>query len=184
MKDIYRGTLVRLSAISSDDLAKAFVQWDRDSEMRRLADSDPAQLWSENKLKEFFDKDFEKDPPRAYRFAIRTLAEDRLIGTTGLVPNLPHGDAWFFIVLGDRESWNKGYGTDAAQLVLQYGFVELNLRRITLGLHSYNDRAFRSYEKAGFRMEGRMRGEGLRGGVRFDGLYMGILREEWMESNP
>ena len=184
MKNLYRGSLVRLAAISAEDMAKAFVRWDRDTEMRRLADSDPALLWSEKKLKEFFEKDLEKDPPRAYRFAVRTLAEDRLIVATGLVPNLTHGDAWFFIVLGDREYWSKGYGTDAAQLVLQYGFVELNLRRITLGLHSYNERALRSYEKAGFKMEGRMRGEGLRDGVRFDGLYMGILREEWMERNP
>lgn len=184
MKDIYRGTLVRLSAVSPQDMAKAYASWGRDSEMRRLADSDPAGLWSEKKLKEFFEKDLEKDPPPAYRFSVRTLADDRLIGSTGLVPNLIHGDAWFYIVLGDREYWSKGYGTDSAQVVLRYGFVELNLRRISLGLHSYNERARRSYEKAGFRMEGRMRGEGLRDGVRFDGLYMGVLREEWKEMNP
>jgi RimJ/RimL family protein N-acetyltransferase len=64
-------------------------------------------------------------------------------------------------------------------LILQYGFLELNLRRISLGLHAYNERARKSYEKAGFVMEGRMRGEGWRDGVHFDSLWMGILREEW-----
>ena len=180
MKDIYRGTLVRLSAQSSEDMAKAFLKWDRDTEMHRLADSDPAQLWSEKRLKEFLDKDMEKDPPRAYRYSIRTLTEDKLIGATGLVPNWMHGDAWLYIVIGDREYWSKGYGTDTMRLIMQYGFVELNLRRISLGLHAYNERALKTYQKAGFQLEGRTRGEGLRDGVRFDSLWMGILREEWL----
>ena len=59
-------------------------------------------------------------------------------------------------------------------------FIELNLRRISLGLHAYNERALKSYEKVGFKMEGRMRGEGWRDGVRYDSLWMGILREEWL----
>jgi RimJ/RimL family protein N-acetyltransferase len=179
MKDIYRGILVRLSSISAEDLARAFVHWNRDTEMHRLADTDPAQLWSEKKLKEFLEKDLEKDPPRAYRFSVRTLAEDKLIGATGLVPNWVHGDAWAYIVVGDRDYWNKGFGTDAMRLILQYGFIELNLRRISLGLHAYNERALKTYQKVGFQLEGRTRGDGLRDGVRFDGLWMGILREEW-----
>ena len=65
------------------------------------------------------------------------------------------------------------------RLIVQYGFCELNLRRITLGLHSYNERALKSYLKVGFQMEGRIRQEGLRDGARYDGLYMGLLREEW-----
>jgi RimJ/RimL family protein N-acetyltransferase len=69
------------------------------------------------------------------------------------------------------------------RLIVQYGFIELNLRRISLGLHAYNERALKTYEKVGFKFEGRMHGEGLRDGVRFDSLWMGILREEWMEMN-
>ena len=76
MKDIYRGTLVRLCNESAEVMARAFLQWDRDTEMHRLADSDPAQLWSEKKLKEFIEKDAEKNE-NAFRFGIRTLAEMR-----------------------------------------------------------------------------------------------------------
>ena len=42
-------------------------------------------------------------------------------------------------------------------------------------------RALRSYEKAGFRMEGRTRQDLMREGKRYDSLWMGILREEWMQ---
>jgi RimJ/RimL family protein N-acetyltransferase len=178
MKDIYRGALVRLSSVSPDEMAKSFARWNGDTEIHRLADTDPAQLWSEKKIKEHVEKQHEKDT-RAYRFALHTLADDKLIGIIGLVPNDTCEDAWLYIVIHERDYLSKGYGTDAMKLIMQYGFLELNLRRITLGLHGYNERAFKTYEKVGFKLEGRMRGEVIKDGVRHDDLYMGILREEW-----
>lgn len=178
MKDLYRGALVRLSGASPEALAKAMVHWDRDSEQHRLADTEPAQLWSEKKLKEFIEKSAENS--QMFRFSIYTLAEDKLIGGVGLwLDTWSHADAWLGITVGDREYWGRGYGTDAVRLAVQYGFWELNLRRISLALHAYNERALKSYQKIGFQLEGRMRGEGLRDGIRYDSLWMGILREEW-----
>jgi hypothetical protein len=82
MKDIYRGSLVRLSDESPEVLAKAFAKWNQDTEQHRLADDDPAQLWSEKKLKEFIEKRAENNP-QSFRFSIRTLADDTLIGAVG-----------------------------------------------------------------------------------------------------
>jgi RimJ/RimL family protein N-acetyltransferase len=91
-----------------------------------------------------------------------------------------HAETWLGISIGERDYWGRGYGTDAMRLAVQYAFVELNLRRVSLGLHAYNERALKSYQKVGFTLEGRMRGEGLRDGVRYDSLWMGVLREEWL----
>lgn len=180
MKDIYRGTLVCLASETPETMAKFHLKWDRDTEAHRLGDSAPAQLWSQKKLKEFVEKNDDRQE-NSFRFAIRTLEADKLIGTTSLwVHSWTHSDAWLGIFIGEREYWGRGYGTDAMRLIVQYGFVELNLRRITLGLHSYNERALKSYLKIGFTLEGRVRGEGLRDGVRYDDLYMGLLREEWL----
>ncbi len=179
MKDLYCGTLVRLASESPETLAKSFLKWDRDSEAHRLGDSVPAQLWSEKKIKEFVDKNDSKQE-NSFRFSIRTLAEDKFIGTTSLwIQRWAYGDAWLGIYIGERDYWSKGYGSDAMRLVVGYGFSELNLRRITLGLHSYNERALKTYLKVGFQVEGRVRDEGLRDGVRYDGIFMGLLREEW-----
>jgi RimJ/RimL family protein N-acetyltransferase len=179
MKDLYRGSLVRLSDESPEVLAKAFTKWNQDSEQHRLADDDPAQLWSEKAIKENMEKRAERTS-QAFRFSIRTLADETLIGGVSLwVASWTHADAWMGISIGERDYWGRGYGTEAVRLILQYGFVELNLRRISLGLHEYNKRALKSYEKAGFTLEGRMRGEGWRDGVHYDSLWMGILREEW-----
>jgi len=65
------------------------------------------------------------------------------------------------------------------RVTLRYMFLELNLARVTLSVYEYNPRALRSYEKAGFRIEGKTRSERVFEGRRFDAIWMGILREEW-----
>ena len=69
------------------------------------------------------------------------------------------------------------------KVVLRYAFTELNLQRLTLTVFEYNPRAVRAYEKTGFRHEGRLRQFLNREGRRWDMLFMGILRHEWMEQN-
>lgn len=181
MRDLFHGKLVRLTAEDPDVRAKVEVHWQRDSEYRRMLDSEPAMVVSEKWLKGWFEKrDEEGFSPNRYVFSIRTLAEDKLIGFFGLWVDLVHSEAWVGIGIGEREFWGRGYGTDAMRLCLQYAFTELNVHRVSLGLMDYNPRALRSYEKAGFRLEGRTRGDIRRGGKYNDSLWMGILREEWL----
>ena len=184
MKDLFHGELVRLTAEEPEIAAKAEVRWQRDSEFVRLADSDPIRFSSEKKIKEWFEKQVEKGPqPERYPFSVRTLAEDKLIGFFGMYVDLIHSEAWVGIGIGERDFWSKGYGTDMMNVCLRYAFMELGVERVSLGLHEYNPRALRSYEKAGFVLEGRTRQEILREGKRTDTLWMGILREEWLQRN-
>ena len=178
MKDLFRGTLVRLSSASPETLAAASARWRRDSELHRLADSDPAQLWSEKRIRERIEK--KQGTDGAFRFNLLSLADDRLIGIAGLVPDQTCEDAWLYIAIYERDHLGKGCGTDAMKLIMQYGFMELNLRRISLGLNSYNERALRTYLKAGFQLEGRTRSDLIKDGRRYDGIFMGILRGEWL----
>lgn len=178
--DLFRGELVRLTAEEPEPAGKAFARWDRDSEYYRLLDMDPSQLWSPKKIKEWIEKDLEKEEPNEFFFHMRTLEGDHHIGFIGLfVDAWSHRDAWVGIGIGERTFWNNGYGTDAMRVILRYGFTELNLHRVTLGVFAYNQRAIRSYEKAGFKLEGRERQRLHRDGEHADCLLMGILREEW-----
>jgi RimJ/RimL family protein N-acetyltransferase len=120
--------------------------------------------------------------PDRYSFSVRTLDEDKFIGFLGIWVDLIHSEAWVGLGIGEREFWSKGYGTDMMKLCLQYVFTELCMERLSLGLHEYNPRALRAYEKCGFRSEGRTRQDMLREGKRYDSFWMGILREEWLQS--
>lgn len=174
------GTSVRLEVSEPKELAEAITRWSGDSEYHRLLDSEPANRFSAKKLTEWIEKDQEKDPRPFYGFTIRILKSNRMVGFVGLDANTyPHGDAFVGIGIGERDFWDKGYGTEAMRLILRFAFRELNLRRVSLDTFEYNPRAIRSYEKAGFVHEGRARDFLYREGNRWDLIFMGILREEW-----
>lgn len=183
MKDLFRGELVRLTSEEPEFLAKHEARWQRDSEFRRLANYSPADMVSEKKIKEWREQGMEGGfKPERYPFTIRALDGDKPIGFLGLWLELAHSEAWIGIGIGERDYWGKGYGTDAMKLALQYAFMELGAQRVSLGVFEYNARAMKSYEKAGFKFEGRTRMDNLREGKRSDSLWMGILREEWLQT--
>jgi RimJ/RimL family protein N-acetyltransferase len=172
----FKGQLVKLAVTDLEIDTKLMIQWSKDGEFDRLLDGDPAYLrtpkqeqeWLQDHLKEMCN------------FMIRTLADDRTIGFVDLSGfDWAAGDAWVGIGLGERAFWGQGYGTDAMQIILRYAFEELNLRRVSLTVFEYNPRGIRSYEKAGFKIEGRVRQAINRSGQRWDIIFMGILRSEW-----
>jgi RimJ/RimL family protein N-acetyltransferase len=57
------------------------------------------------------------------------------------------------IRIGDRRFHNKGAGTDAVRKLSNYGFLVLNLKKISLHVFSFNGRAIRVYEKNGYLRE-------------------------------
>jgi RimJ/RimL family protein N-acetyltransferase len=176
------GTLVRLAAVDVQTMAVAMSKWGRDSEYWRLRAADPARLHSARASRAWLEKELDKEPPSFYMFSIRTLDDDRLVGEVGLDGiDWSHGEGFVGISLGERQDWGKGYGTDAMRVLLRYAFNELNLARISLDVFEYNPRAIRSYEKVGFKVEGRARQLLNRDGRRWDLIFMGILREEWVK---
>jgi RimJ/RimL family protein N-acetyltransferase len=185
MTDLFRGEKVRLTIESPEVMANAISRWNLDSEYFRLLDTTPGALWSARKIKEWLEKDMEKLPPENYEFGLRTLADNRLIGFVGLGGfQWAHGDCWLGIGIGEREYWSRGYGSDAMRLALRYGFCELDLHRITLGVFEYNQRGRHVYEKVGFSLEGINRQMVLRDGKRSNICIMGILHSEWLSQNP
>lgn len=178
--ELLRGKLVRLTAENPEIVMEKFSMWNRDSELARLEAARPATLYTKKQIKEFIEKELLGDRPDLFFFMIRSLEDDRLLGETGLDEvQWQHGESFVGISIGEKEFWGKGYGTDAMRVLLRYAFNELNLHRVSLTVFEYNPRAIRSYEKAGFSVEGRERKFLERGGKRWDMIYMGILRQEW-----
>jgi RimJ/RimL family protein N-acetyltransferase len=180
--NLFEGQLVRLSSEDPQVMAEAFARWNQNSEYFRLLDSDPAHLWSANKFKEWLEKDLDSTLPSNLLFSLRTLESDKLIGFVAFDGiNWTDRDSYVAIGIGEQDFWGIGFGSDAMRLMLRYGFTELNLHRISLNVYAYNLRGIRSYEKCGFKHEGRIREFILRDGQRSDMLHMGILRRDWDE---
>jgi RimJ/RimL family protein N-acetyltransferase len=178
--DIFTGHLTRLAAINPETDADIIAHWSRDSQFWRLAHTDPALPESAKAVT----RDIEVQPIDRLSFSIRTLADDRLIGLIDLYTVYwSHREAFMGIHIGERDYWGKGYGTDALRVLLRYAFDELNLQRVSLSVLEGNERAVRSYEKCGFRYEGRERQVWAYDGRRWDEVYMGLLRSEWQTLN-
>ena len=83
------------------------------------------------------------------------------------------------IFIGDDKYRNNGYGVEAINLLLEYGFKYLNLHSIRLSLLAINERAHKCYLKCGFKDTGRSREEIFLNGKYYDKLHMDILEHEF-----
>lgn len=115
-----------------------------------------------------------------YVFGIALKQTDRLVGVTGLHGVDPVNRAALFgINVGDTAFQGRGYGREATELALRYGFEELNLNRIELSVYADNWRAIRMYQKVGFVQEGCARQARYSGGRYQDEYRFAMLRSEW-----
>ena len=177
-KNQLTGKRIRLTPINLEKDCESIAIWQKDSEYLRFMDSAVAFPFTALQVKEWYEKGYSD----RYEFMIRKLDDETPLGFVGLGDiNWSSRNAWAGIGIGERENWGKGIGTEAMQLMIKFAFKELNLRRISLGVFEYNLRAIRSYEKVGFKVEGRQREIVFRDGKRSDMIVMGIFRDEWKE---
>ena len=83
------------------------------------------------------------------------------------------------ITIGDKAYWGQGLGKESIELLIDYGFRQLNLHKIHLKVHAANQRAIRAYKACGFMDEGCLRAHVWSNGNYDDLCLMGILRSEW-----
>lgn len=115
-------------------------------------------------------------------FAIVTLESDQMIGTVSLENiDKENQSAVLGIFIGEADYRNKGYGTEAIKLILEYGFNYLNLNSIQLTVFDFNERGKACYRKCGFKEMGRRRKSRFLNGKFHDTIYMDILREEFRQ---
>ena len=158
------------------DLQQLFQAWSNDFEVRRFLG--PMRPTSLESLEDVY-SGIVKDKNEAY-FTIYEKNDLRPIGHAGLSGiNKTHRTAEFVIMIGDKESWGKGSGTEVAGLMLEYGFTCLGLHNMRLWVHAANERGIRSYRRAGFRMAGRLRQHLRLGGQAYDDILMDCLATEF-----
>ncbi len=115
----------------------------------------------------------------------QTVRHQEFIGSVELYdlkpsrPNNPR-EATLGALIGEKQFWGAGLGSEACARLLQYAFTELNLERMRLTTLAHNMRARRAFEKIGFNMEYLSPSQSHDGQ---DAHYI-ILRETWLEQHP
>lgn len=171
------GDRIYLSPRNSDDV-EIFTEWLNDFKTTDYLgrSSIVTTLYDEKKY-------LEENATAEASFVIITINDNKMIGTVSLEGiNHINRCATLGIFIGDEDFRNKGYGTEAIKLILEYGFKYLNLKNIKLDLMEFNERALKCYKKCGFKEYGRRRKCKFIDGEYYDTIEMDILKEEFNEN--
>ena len=173
---MYYGEKVCLRAYREEDIPKA-TSFVNDEELKKLLVTNipfPMTLWEE----EEWVKSQNSSQNGSYNFAIEDIETKAYIGGCGIQEvNWLSRVATVGIMIGDKEYWGKGYGTDAMKVLIDFIFNKMNIRKIRLSTFSFNMRARKSYEKCGFEVEGILKDEIFKDGKYYDEIIMSVFNK-------
>ena len=173
---MYQGEKVRLRALDNSDLM-ASLDYVNDFETMRGVTNGLILPSTVDDEARFFSAQ-SRSNRGDYQFAVETLESRRFIGRCGFTQvDWKNRLAELAILIGEKSSRGKGFGTDAVKTLCRFGFMEMGLHKITVKVFAFNTAAIRCYEKCGFVHEGVLRKEYFREGRFHDVIVMGLLNE-------
>lgn len=171
------GEKVYLRGLRRDDLVGTYAEWLDDHDVTRYLEAGRTPNTAEA-MQRYYDA--HANSPNHAVFAICERASDRHVGNVKLGPiHWVHRYAEWGILLGAKDCWGKGYGTEATRLSVRYAFERLNLRKVVLGVAADHKAAVEVYRRVGFREEGRVAELLYIDGAYQDKLVMGVTREQF-----
>ena len=164
------GERIYLKTLAEKNATREYCKWLNDPEVNKYLETRQATI---NELKEYIK---EKNKNTGCLFLGIFSRENRKhIGNIKLEPiDLRVHKATMGILIGDKNYWGMGIGTEATKLILRYGFYKLGLKKINLSVISENKAAIKVYEKAGFKIN-RIEKESIRHEQKlFDKVMMSV----------
>jgi len=162
-----------LRELTLADVSSRYEAWMNDAETVRFMESRFTQH-TQQSLKAFVvgvlaDKS-------SHLLAIVLKENGQHIGNLKVGPiDVHHAYASLGLMIGEKECWGKGYGSEAIAIVCDWAFSELGLNKITAGAYATNVGSIRAFEKVGFECEGILRDQYLDQGVYVDVHLFGLL---------
>jgi len=152
------GKKVRLRKRKLVDATNNYT-WQTDPELVRL-DASPVLTTTFSQYLSVYLNEMRYPSANRHAFAIETLDSKHVGNCSYYDTNEMKGEAELGIMIGNRDCWDKGYGTDAVTTLLNYIFRKTNLKRVYLKTLDSNRRAQRCFEKCGFTPYGHLNRDG------------------------
>lgn len=171
---------VYLRALELSD-ADHIHKWHNDRDLYELLGG-PFHFVSKHAVEAWLDrKTAYTAPADEVSLAICITASDKHIGNIYLRQiSMIAQHAEMQILIGDTKERGKGYGASALRQLLSYAFYDIGLNRVYLYVLAGNDAAIRSYEKAGFSIEGTLRQHIMKHGCLKDVHLMGLCARDYV----
>lgn len=123
--------------------------WETDPELVQL-DAAPMVDITFSQFLSDYSNQLRNSPPTSRRFAVDTLDGKHIGNCSYHNISETNGETELGIMIGNRDYWNKGYGTDVVTTLVNYVFSQTNLNRIYLKTLESNTRAQKCFQKCGF----------------------------------
>lgn len=121
----------------------------------------------------------DQDPRDHFELAILRKDTKKLIGAAGIrIKSRTNANADMGYTLR-QDQWGQGFATEAARLLLNFGFLRLGLHRIWATAGPENRASIRVLEKIGMKFEGQLRQDLLVRGEFRDSLLYSVLRGDF-----
>lgn len=170
------GTNINLCPPNTEHI-NLYAKWMNSPKTRKYARYEFPQNLEE--VKKIFEPKEERVSSEIF-FEIWHRSDEKPIGYTGFLRiRWFDRSAFLFYLIGEKDYWGRGIATEAAKLVVEYGFDELNLHKISAGIYAPNQSSVRIVEKNGFTLELTLKKEAYIDGEHVDALKYSILKKEW-----
>ena len=160
---------------SLDDAADDYA-WQIDPELSYLTATRPLSLTFPDYLSKYTHQ-LLYNPPSKYNFSIKTHNGKHIGNCVCYNINNTQGEAEIGIIIGDRHYWNKGYGTDAINVLIKHIFKNSRIILIRLKTMISNKRAQKCFCKCGFSVCGQIVSSGN------SYLLMQLHYNHWQRNN-
>lgn len=172
---VIEGLQLRLRDVRVEDATDAYAAWMNDPEVVRYTESRFTRHTPES-LRRFIETVTAR--PDALFLAIVVKPDGHHIGNIKLDGiDHHHGTAEIGIIIGDKDYWGHGYGSEAIESLAGYAFGVLGLRKLTAGIYANNPGSIRSFERAGFVVEGVLKDQCISDSKPVDVVRLGRWRE-------
>lgn len=166
IKKYIQGKRIYLRPISEKDATAEYCNWLNDKEVNRYTEV-RFEKHNLKKLRQYI-KEASNNSSTLF-FAIVRKDQNKFIGTMKLGGIYwQHGFGTLALMIGDKESWGKGFATEAVNLLTNYTFRQLKMRKIIAGIYETNLASLKIFQKAGYLEEGRQKKQYLYNGEYID----------------
>jgi len=148
--------------------------WETDHELAHL-DAAPIVVTTFSQYLADYTEDLRYPLPNSFRFAIDTLEGKHIGNCSYYNVSKFRSEAELGIMIGNRDYWDKGYGTDAITTLVNHIFNQTKLNRLYLKTLDMNSRALKCFPKCGFVPCGNMSRDG------YNFVLMEINRHQWRD---
>lgn len=171
----FESSLIRLGPIGEEEIKNNYINWVNEPEVNKYLETRLCSHTIESLTEYVYSIN---NDPLSYLLGIYLKETGEYVGNIKLGPiDKFHKRSYIGLMIGDKNVWGKGIGTESIRVISNYAFNSLKLRKISAGCYVENIASIKSFKKAGFDIEASLKSHWNYDGRWIDGVILSKFRD-------